>query len=87
VGAYEDALQWRFYLLLHRAECFRYNLWRMSAIPRRTGSCELKEVVSCRFWRYQGMEADCLSWLRRFVLWAEDARLLRYLDVPARRAS
>jgi hypothetical protein len=85
VADYEDALQWRFYLLIHRAEVFRYNLWRMS--DPKEGRCEVKEVVSCRFWRYQGMEQDCRDWVRRFVLWAEDARLLRYLDIPARRTA
>lgn len=76
---YEASLQWRFYLLLQEAVVFRFNLFDFRD-PDDTGLCELKEIVSFRFWPYVGMEADCRFWLREFLAWADDRGLLGLLE-------
>ena len=75
---YEASLQWRFYLLIHEGACFRYNLFDF-ANPKE-GCCELRDIVSVRFWPYAGLESECRAWLKRFIEWAGDRRLLGLLD-------
>lgn len=75
---YEDSLQWRLYLLIHGGACFRYNLW--SFRDPKDGLCELRDVLSFRFWPYAGMEGDCLQLMERFVDWARSRNLLGFLE-------
>lgn len=83
-SAYETSLQWRVYLLLHECQAFQYNLFHFK--EPKDGYCELKDILSFRFWRYPGMEAEVLGWLARFVEWAGDLGLLSYLDTERRAA-
>lgn len=71
---YEPSVQWRFYLSLFEANVFRYNLFHFSD-PSPENYCHLKETVSFRFWRYDGMEAECIQWLARFLDWLDSRRL------------
>lgn len=84
-GDYEESLQWRLYLLIHQARVFRYNLWEFK--DPKDGFCALKDVCSFRFWPYPQMEQDCLYWIRRFLGWASDRDLIRYLVNDQRRAA
>lgn len=76
---YEQALQWRFYLLIHQCSVFQYNLFSFS--DPKDGYCRLKDVISFRFFPYAGMEGECRDWVRRFVEWAGDKGLFPYLEV------
>jgi hypothetical protein len=75
---YEGSLQWRVYLWLHDAAMLRYNLFSFKD-PDPEGLVKLKEIVSFKFWRYDGMEAEIAEWVRRFVEWADERSLLPYL--------
>lgn len=74
---YEDSLQWRFYLAIHEASWFRYNLFDFK--DPKEGYCELKQIVSFRFWPYLGMEAELRGWITRFLDWAEARGLAHFL--------
>ena len=74
---YEQSLQWRFYLLVHGARLFEYNLFDFA--DPKGGYCELRNIVSFAFWPYAGMEQDCRRWLHSFLAWAEGRGLLPYL--------
>lgn len=78
---YEQSLQWRIYLLLHGAEMFAYDLFDFK--EPRDGLMTLKGVQTHRMWKYPGMEADVVFWLKEFLDWAEGRKLLRYLEYPA----
>lgn len=75
---YEQSLQWRFYLWVHGAAQVRYNLFDFA--DPKGGYCELRNIVSFNFWSYPGLEADCRRWVREFLDWAGDKKLLGYLD-------
>ena len=75
---YEQSLQWRFYLLVHGARLFEYNLFDFA--DPKGGYCELRNIVSFAFWPYAGMEQDCRRWLHSFLAWAEGRGLLPYLN-------
>lgn len=75
---YESSLQWRFYLDVHGAACFRYILYDFA--DEKSGYCELKAIHAFRFWPYVGLDSDCLRWVNLFVEWAEGRGLLRYLE-------
>lgn len=79
---YEGSLQWRFYLLLHGAEVFRYNLWHFKD-PDKNGYSLFREVSSVNFWRYPGLEQECREWLCRFLEWCDHHSLLPYLKRSA----
>lgn len=66
--SYEQSLQWRFYLLLHEADCFAYDLLAFKEDNHRL---ELLDIVTVRFWRYDGLEDDCRQWAERFAQWYE----------------
>ena len=76
---YESSLQWRFYLAIHEADVFRYNLFYFTD-PDERGWSRLQEVVSVNFWRYPSLEQDCREWCRRFLEWAEMHGLLSQLE-------
>jgi hypothetical protein len=79
---YETSLQWRFYLMVHGAACFRYNLFSFGT-PVKCGEalqCELKDVISFNFWPYAGLESECRHWLYLFVDWARSRGLTGYLE-------
>lgn len=78
---YEPSIQWRFYLCLHHAQAFRYNLFDFK--DPKDGFCELKDIVSFRFWRYSGMEEECREWLGRFLDFCDGRRLTEYLTPRA----
>ncbi len=80
VGFYERSLQWRTYLLIHDGSRFTYNVWRFKP-PTNDNFLALKEVTSVTFWPYPDMEADVVAWVRRFVEWAKQRRLLHLLEV------
>lgn len=86
VRAYERSLQWKLYLLVHEAACFVYRCWEFKE-PDGGMYCELRNVQSFRFWPYPQMEADCRSWLKSFVAWADQHHLLPYLDRPGSAAA
>lgn len=75
---YEPSLQWRFYLLLHGAARFTYDLFAFRD-PGDKQLCELRGIESFNFWRYSGLEWECQSWLVRFVEWADSRNLLGFL--------
>lgn len=75
---YEPSLQWRFYLAVHGAACLRYNLFSF-ADPRQ-GYCQLRDVVSFRFWPYAELELECRQWLLQFLDFAHQHRLTPYLS-------
>jgi hypothetical protein len=75
---YEKSLQWRIYLLLHDAECFRYNLFDFRD-PKK-GYCELVDIVSFNFWRYERLEQECTDWVVRFLDWIDAAGLTNALQ-------
>lgn len=77
---YEAALQWRFYLLCHGAQCVRYNLFPFKEPAQNSDLYTLKEIISFRFWAYPELECDCLAWVSRFVNWADAKGLLPYLE-------
>lgn len=76
---YEQSLQWRIYLLIHECRVFVYDLFHFSE-PDKANWCSLKAIVSVRFWPYRGMEAEVREWVWRFLDWASDRNLLRYLE-------
>lgn len=78
---YEDSLQWRFYLLIHGADVFRYNLFYFDK-PDDNHWSRLNDVCSVSFWRYPGLERDCKDWLARFLDWCESNGLLSFLERP-----
>lgn len=82
---YEPSLQWRFYLSLFRARCFRYNLFDFKE-PTDEGYCELTDIVSFRLWPYEQLQQDCSDWLNHFLQWADDRNLLGFLDRKASAA-
>lgn len=82
---YEDSLQWRFYLAIHGANSFRYNLFDFKD-PDDSGYCKLKQIVSFRFWRYPALEGECLAWVERFLEWARATALLSHLHLPRHAA-
>lgn len=75
---YEQSLQWRFYLWVHGAQEFRYNLFDFA--DPKDGYCELLNIVSFNFWPYPGLEADCRRWVGEFLDWCASKRLLPYLN-------
>lgn len=75
---YESGLQWRFYLDVHQAACFRYMLFDFK--DPKGGYCELKDILSFRFWPYADLEDDCQSWVETFVQWASERGLMRHFD-------
>lgn len=78
---YEASLQWRFYLLLHEARVFRYNLFSFK--DPKEGFCEMTGITSFKFWAYPNLETECREWLSRFVEWAEARHLVPYLERQA----
>lgn len=78
---YEASLQWRFYLLLHEARVFRYNLFSFK--DPKDGFCEMTGITSFKFWAYPDLETECREWLSRFVEWAEARHLIPYLERQA----
>lgn len=76
---YEADLQWRFYFLIFKAKCFRYNLFDFRDPNKASGYCCLDDIVSFRLWPYHGLEQDCMLWLNRFLGWAHDRHLLHCL--------
>jgi hypothetical protein len=86
VQDYEDSLQWRFYLDVHEAEVFRYNLWTMKE-PRGkkakagAGHLTLKPDAPLffNFWRYADLEAECQGWVIAFLDWACRRELYPFL--------
>lgn len=76
---YEKSLQWRAYLLIHEAACFRYLLWHF-ADPTDAGYCELRGVTSFKFWPYPNMEAELVEWLGWFVDWVVSRGLLSCVE-------
>ena len=75
---YETSLQWRFYLLVHDASVCRYNLFDFN--DPKDGYCELTNILSFKFWPYRSLEADCRRWLFDFMAWAEQRKLVRFLN-------
>lgn len=75
---YEGSLHWRWYLLVHEAQKFTYNLFDFR--DPKEGYCELRNIVSFNFWTYAGIEADCRAWLSRFLEWSHGKNLWRYLE-------
>jgi hypothetical protein len=82
VADYEPSLQWRLYVLLFHATSFTYDLFAMRE-PDDAGLVVVRETLSCRFWRYAALEADCQRWLLSFADWAE----ARGLFAPTREVS
>jgi hypothetical protein len=76
---YVSSLQWRFYLLLQQAQWFTYDLFSFKD-PDDFGYCAMKDVMSFRLWRYPQLDADCSTWLHRFLGWAAGRGLLGLLD-------
>lgn len=76
---YEHSLQWRFYLLLHKAAWFTYDLFSFKD-PDQFGVCKLREITSFRFWPYPGLEDECRGWLARLLDWAQRRGLLGHLE-------
>ncbi len=74
---YFDSFQWRAYLLMHDASCFRYNLWGFK--DKGAGEVDLVDFLSCRMWAYPRMRADVLETVESFVEWARPNSLLKYL--------
>lgn len=75
---YEPSLQWRYYLQIHGARLFVYDLCHFA--DPKDGYCEFKGIVSFRFWTYPGLEEECRVWLARFLDWAESRKLLPALE-------
>lgn len=82
---YEQSLQWRFYLLIHGAEKFTYDLFDFR--DPKDGYCELKGIVSFSFWRYADLYRDCLRWIDEFLHWAGSRNLLPMLDYERKEAA
>lgn len=82
---YEQSLQWRLYLMIHDCQRFQYNLFDAKE-PTDEKHVVIKGVVPVSFWRYPGMERECISWLDRFLAWAESHNLIGFLN-PSRRAA
>lgn len=79
---YERSLQWRFYLEMSGARTFTYNILSFYE-PKKDGELlRFKGGETLRFWRYDGMRADCLNWLGMFLDWAEARGLIPYLEKP-----
>lgn len=77
-GNYEQQLQWRFYMLIHGALEFRYNLFHMS--EPKNGFCQLREITSFSFWNYPNLLMDCTRWLSLFLDWVHLHKLTEHLD-------
>lgn len=75
---YEQVLQWRFYCLIHDAPVVRYSLFDFS--DPKGGYCELRNIISFKFWSYPNLEVDCKRWVSEFLSWAESRALLGYLN-------
>lgn len=79
---YEKSLQWRSYLWLSQG--YKFNYYLFPAYPDERGPwIEVEEPVVVPFWDYDGMGDDLTGWLRDFVVWLTDRRLLACLDKPA----
>lgn len=76
---YEPDLQWRLYLWALEAHVCTYHCFRMKN-PDDDGFVQLVGHERFSFWRYQGLEADCMTWLRRFLEWADSRKLLPFLE-------
>lgn len=76
---YDQSLQWRFYLRIFNAACFRYLMYEFKE-PGPDRFCVLKSIHETRFWPYDTIESDCLGWLLAFLEWCERNNLLHYLE-------
>ena len=81
---WEHDLQWRFYLLVHGAEVFRYNAFTFHEPEEMEDTPGVKmmnmiDFIAFNFWRYDNMEADCLGWLEDYLTWADANKLLPFL--------
>lgn len=75
---YDGSVQWRMYCLIHDAQAVQYNLFDFS--DPKNGYCELRNILSFRFFPYPDLEKDCRRWLNRFLDWAASKNLLGYLE-------
>lgn len=76
---YEPSLQWRVYLQVHKAQVMKYNLWAFFE-PDGGNFCQLKDVLSVRFYRYPELEVDVRRWLGDFLWFCRERDLLGYLE-------
>ncbi len=81
---YFDSFQWRIYMLIHDATCFRYNLWGFK--DKGTGEVDLVDYLSCKMWAYPRMKADVVELVEQFVEWARPNGLLQFLKPKETRA-
>jgi|HubBroStandDraft_2_1064218.scaffolds.fasta_scaffold35064_4 hypothetical protein len=91
---YEEDLQWRFYLDLFAGTSFRYVCCEMKGVHTMEQSWDgigvaysptvhvitLEHIHQYMFYPYNGMREDCFDWLERFLGWARQNGLLKYLD-------
>jgi len=83
---YERSLQWKLYLLCHEAAAVRYSLFDF-ANPDKARYCDLRDIVSFRFWRYRGLEQECRQWVEGFLDWASSRGLMPFLQRPSLEAA
>ena len=76
---YEEALQWRVYLLVHRMQRFRYLIWQFRG-PDKSGLLTLRAHSEANFYPYEGMELDVIGWVERFLDWADARDLTQHLE-------
>lgn len=79
LSAYDNSLQWRLYLLSTGGVMFRYNVFDFRPPKKSDSYCHLKAIRTVKYWPYPGMEQDCREWVKRFLDWARDRNLEKYL--------
>lgn len=67
---YDASLQWRSYLLLTSATCFRYLVWRLRKEEGPTKHLySVQDFAEFRFYSYPGMSECLYSWAAKFSDW------------------
>ncbi len=78
---YEPSLQWRLYLLMTGCRCFVYNVLSFYEPKEKGDLLRFKGAEVLRFWAYPAIGEDCVQWIGRFMEWAQQRRLLGYLEM------
>lgn len=84
---YEASLQWRFYLAIHGAAAFAYDLFACRCSDPAGGRCDIGDITTFRFWRYPNLDADLRGWLADFLAWTDARGLTGHLERDGRNAA
>ena len=63
---YIDSYQWRFYLWMFDARCFKYEFFRLKE-DKKTGLYNVEHLTPVKLYRYAGLELDCINLAQDYV--------------------